>query len=540
MPIENVASASQSSAPYPAGRDSSVVFTNTCNQTRSAPFRSALARSRVAALNTGRMDALNDFVLFFGDKLWTWAVLPILLLLGLYFTFRSGVVQFRLIPEMFRTLTDRTPTDAEGRPQSVSAFQAFTISAASRVGVGNIAGVGTAIAIGGPGAVFWMWTMAFIGGASSFIESTLGQTFKVRDQDGFRGGPAYYMQYGLKARWMGIVFAVILILSFPFSFNSLQANTISATVSGSFGGEVGWIPWVVGAVLATLTALVIFGGVRRIASVSSAVVPLMALVYLLLGLVIVAIHIERLPEVFASIYTQAWGTKEVAGGALGTIIMVGAKRGMFSNEAGLGSAPNAGATAAVTHPVKQGLVQTLGVYFDTFLVCSITAFIVLVATPDLANAEQGIVLTQNALVSSLGSWSNIVLSVIIFLLAFSSILGNYYYGESNIEFIRAKRGVLQTYRALVVLVVFLGSIASADLIWNTADSIMGVMAIVNLIAIALLSGVAFKLLRDYLDQRRAGLDPVFTRERMPEVTGIQCWEDELSVTGPIPVAARKR
>lgn len=540
MPIENVASASQSSAPYPADRDSSVVFTNTSDQTRSAPFRSALARSRVAALNTGRMDALNDFVLFFGDKLWTWAVLPILLLLGLYFTFRSGVVQFRLIPEMFRTLTDRTPTDAEGRPQSVSAFQAFTISAASRVGVGNIAGVGTAIAIGGPGAVFWMWTMAFIGGASSFIESTLGQTFKVRDQDGFRGGPAYYMQYGLKARWMGIVFAVILILSFPFSFNSLQANTISATVSGSFGGEVGWIPWVVGAVLATLTALVIFGGVRRIASVSSAVVPLMALVYLLLGLVIVAIHIERLPEVFASIYTQAWGTKEVAGGALGTIIMVGAKRGMFSNEAGLGSAPNAGATAAVTHPVKQGLVQTLGVYFDTFLVCSITAFIVLVATPDLANAEQGIVLTQNALVSSLGSWSNIVLSVIIFLLAFSSILGNYYYGESNIEFIRAKRGVLQTYRALVVLVVFLGSIASADLIWNTADSIMGVMAIVNLIAIALLSGVAFKLLRDYLDQRRAGLDPVFTRERMPEVTGIQCWEDELSVTGPIPVAARKR
>jgi AGCS family alanine or glycine:cation symporter len=487
------------------------------------------------------MDALNDFVLFFGDKLWTWAVLPILLLLGLYFTFRSGVVQFRLIPEMFRTLTDRTPTDADGRPQSVSAFQAFTISAASRVGVGNIAGVGTAIAIGGPGAVFWMWTMAFIGGASSFIESTLGQTFKVRDQDGFRGGPAYYMQHGLKARWMGIVFAVILILCFPFSFNSLQANTIRATVSGSFGGDVAWIPWVVGAVLAALTALVIFGGVRRIATVSSAVVPLMALLYLILGLVIVGIHIERLPEVFASIYTQAWGTKEVAGGALGTIIMIGAKRGMFSNEAGLGSAPNAGATAAVTHPVKQGLVQTLGVYFDTFLVCSITAFIVLVATPDLRDAEQGIVLTQNALVSSLGSWSNVVLSVIIFLLAFSSILGNYYYGESNIEFIRAHRGVLQGYRALVVLVVFLGSIASADLIWNTADSIMGIMAIVNLIAIALLSGVAFKLLRDYLDQRRAGLDPAFTRERMPEVTGIQCWEDELTVTGPVPVmTGRKR
>lgn len=486
------------------------------------------------------MDALNDFVVFAGDKLWTWAVLPLLLALGLYFTFRSGVVQFRMIPEMFRTLTNKTPRDENGEPQSVSAFQAFTISAASRVGVGNIAGVGTAIAIGGPGAVFWMWTMAFIGGASSFIESTLGQAFKVRDSEGFRGGPAYYMQHGLKARWMGIIFACVLILCFPLSFNSLQANTISATISGSFGGEVDWIPWVVGGILAILTALVIFGGLRRIASVSQTLVPAMALLYLILGLVIVGMNIERLPEVFASIYTQAWGTQEVVGGTIGAIIMVGAQRGMFSNEAGLGSAPNAGASAAVTHPVKQGLVQTLGVYFDTFLICSITAFIVLVATPDLANAERGIVLTQNALVNSLGSWSNILLSVIIFLLAFSSIIGNYYYGQSNIEFINAKPIVLTIFRTVVVAVVFLGSIASADLIWSTADGIMGVMAIINLIAIGLLSGIAFKLLRDYSEQRRAGLDPVFTRARLPEVNGIQCWEDELSVTGPIPVTAERR
>jgi len=486
------------------------------------------------------MDALNDFVLTNGDRLWTWIILPVLVVLGVYFTLRSGVVQFRMIPEMFRTLTNRTPLNDRGEPQSVSAFQAFTISAASRVGVGNIAGVGTAIAIGGPGAVFWMWTMAFIGGASSFIESTLGQAYKVRDKDGFRGGPAYYMQHGLKARWMGILFAVVLILCFPLSFNSLQANTISATLSGSFGGEVGWLPWVVGAVLAVLTALVVFGGVRRIASISQAVVPLMALLYLILGLVIVGIHIERLPEVFASIYTQAWGTQEVAGGTIGAIIMVGAKRGMFSNEAGLGSAPNAGATAAVTHPVKQGLVQTLGVYFDTFLVCSITAFIVLVSTPDLMNAERGIALTQNALVSALGPWANVLLSVIVFLLAFSSILGNYYYGEANIEFLNTKPIVLTTFRVVVVAVVFLGSIASADLIWNTADGIMGIMALINLIAIALLSGVAFKLLRDYSEQRKAGLDPVFTRGRMPEVTGIQCWEDELSVTGPIEVPAKKR
>ncbi|MCR2794051.1 alanine:cation symporter family protein [Microbacterium sp. zg.Y625] len=486
------------------------------------------------------MDAVNDAVLAAGDSLWTWAVLPILAVLGVYFTVRSGVVQLRLIPEMFRTLGDRTPRSEDGTPQSVSAFQAFTLSAASRVGVGNIAGVGTAIAIGGPGAVFWMWTMAFIGGASSFVESTLGQLFKVRDADGFRGGPAYYMQYGLKARWMGIVFAVILIVCFPFAFSSLQANTISATVSSSFGGDVSWVPWVVGAALAALTGLVVFGGLRRIAHVTQAVVPAMALAYLLLGLVVVAFNIERLPEVFVSIYAQAFGFNEVVGATLGVIIMNGVKRGMFSNEAGLGSVPNASATAAVTHPVKQGLVQTLGVYFDTLLVCSITAFIILVSTPDLEGAERGIGLTQDAIVGTLGPWSNAILSIIIFLLAFSSILGNYYYGESNIEFISPKRRFLQTYRALVVLVVFLGSIASADLIWNTADGIMGIMALVNLVAIALLSGLAFRLLRDYTQQRRAGRDPVFTRDRLPGVTGISCWEDEHTVTGVIPVVTGDR
>ncbi|GAB3123931.1 alanine/glycine:cation symporter family protein [Glaciibacter psychrotolerans] len=487
------------------------------------------------------MDALNDFIASAGDSLWTFVVLPVLVVLGLYFTARSGIVQFRLIPEMFRTLTDKTPTDENGKPQSVSAFQAFTISAASRVGVGNIAGVGTAIAIGGPGAIFWMWAMAFLGGAASFVESTLGQLYKVKDTDGFRGGPAYYMQHGLKARWMGIVFAVILILCFPLAFSSLQANTITATVSATIGTDAAaWVPWLVGGVLAVLTALVVFGGVRRIASVTQAVVPAMALLYLLLGLVIVAMNIDQLPGVFASIFTQAFGYNEVIGATLGTIIMTGVKRGMFSNEAGLGSAPNAGASAAVTHPVKQGLVQTLGVYFDTFLICTITAFIILVGTPDLVGATRGIGLTQNAVVGALGSWSSVLLSVIIFLLAFSSILGNYYYGESNIEFITRSKKALTSYRVLAVVVIFLGSIAGADLIWNTADGIMGLMALVNLTAIALLSGIAFKLLKDYTQQRRAGKNPVFTRDLLPGVTGIECWADEASVTGPIDIGTRLR
>jgi AGCS family alanine or glycine:cation symporter len=487
------------------------------------------------------MDEINDWIVTWGDNLWTWIVLPIVVGLGIYFTVRSGVVQFRLVPEMFRTLTDKTPRTDTGEPQSVSAFQAFTISAASRVGVGNIAGVGTAIALGGPGAVFWMWLMAFIGGASSFIESSLAQLYKTRDNEGFRGGPAYYMERGLGARWMGILFAVILIVCFPFAFSSLQANTITATLASSMGTDPdGWIAWAIGGAIALLTGLVVFGGVRRIASVTQTLVPAMALLYLLLGLVVVALHIDRLPAVFAEIFTQAWGYNEVVGAALGYIILTGIRRGMFSNEAGLGSAPNAGASAAVTHPVKQGLVQTLGVYFDTFLVCTITAFIILVSVPDLASAERGIGLTQGALVGTLGEWSNIALSVIIFLLAFSSILGNYYYGQSNIEFITPRPRVLTAYRILVVVAVLVGSVAGADLVWSFADGVMGLMALTNLIAIALLSGVAFRLLKDYTRQRREGRDPVFTRDRLPGVRGIELWEDELSVTGPLDIVVKRR
>ncbi|GAB3277207.1 alanine/glycine:cation symporter family protein [Microbacterium lacusdiani] len=491
------------------------------------------------------MDEFADWLASTGDALWTWIVLPVVVALGLYLTLRSGVVQFRLIPEMFRTLTDRTPRDADGAPQSVSSFQAFSISAASRVGVGNIAGVGTAIAIGGPGAVFWMWTMAFIGAASAFFESTLAQVFKVRDRGAFRGGPAYYMERGLKARWMGIAFAIILIFCFPFAFSALQANTIAASSTAAVGSIVGadvsgWMPLVAGVVIAVLTGLVIFGGVRRIANVSSALVPVMALLYLLLGLAVVTVEIDRLPAALASIYTQAFGFNEVVGAAFGVIVMQGVKRGMFSNEAGLGSAPNAGAAAAVTHPVKQGLVQSLGVYFDTFLVCSITAFTVLVAVPDLSGAETGIALTQTALASTLGDWSLTALAVIVFLLAFSSIIGNYYYGESNLEFITTSRVWLQVFRALVVVAMLAGAVASAAVVWNLADALMGLMALINLVALGLLSGIGFRLLRDYTRQRREGRDPVFTRALLPDVTGIECWEDEFTVTGPLDTYTRKK
>ncbi|WP_062520696.1 alanine/glycine:cation symporter family protein [Demequina silvatica] len=478
------------------------------------------------------MNALEEWVVSTTDTLWTWLLLPLVVVLAVYFTIRSGAVQIRLLPRMVKGLTDRTPTDAEGRPQSLSAFQAFTVSAASRVGIGNIAGVGTAIAVGGPGAVAWMWLMAIFGAATSFVESTLAQLYKHRDAEGFRGGPAYYVQRGLGSRWLGVVLAVVLILAAPFAVTMLQSFTIAETVTGSFdGGAPGWVAPAVATIVALLTAAVTFGGAHRIARVTEAVVPAMALLYLGLGIIIVVLHAEAIGPVLQAILEDAVSGEAVAGGALGTVILTGVQRGMFSNEAGFGTAPNAAASAATTHPVKQGLVQSLGVYFDTLFVCSITAFIILVTRPDLETAEPGVAMTHDAVVGSLGTWAGVLLSVIVFLLAFSTILGLNFYGESNIEYITERRSVLLAYRSVVVAVVLVGGLVSATLVWSLADLLLGLLALLNLLAIAPLSRHVFRLLRHYSDQVRAGRDPVFTRDALPGVARIEAWEDERSVTG---------
>ena len=478
------------------------------------------------------MDDVLTFIADNGDRFGSWIVLPVVVVLGLYFTIRTSVVQVRLLPAMLRTLRDPTPRNAQGEAQSISAFQAFTVSAASRVGVGNIAGVGTAIALGGPGAVFWMWLMATIGGASSFVESTLGQLYKVRDKDGYRGGPAYYMQFGLGRRWVGILFAIILLICFPLAFSSLQANTISGTLSSTSGYEGSGLGWGVGIALAVLTGLVVFGGIRRIAHVTQAVVPVMALLYLAVGLVIVIQNIGNVPQMISDIVSDAFTANSVTGAAVGTVILAGVKRGMFSNEAGLGSAPNAGASAAVTHPVKQGLVQTLGVYFDTLIVCSITAFIILSSEQDYGAASAGIDLTYGAVTQGLGDWAGWLLAMIVFLLAFSSIIGNYYYGESNLEFIKNDRTLLAVFRAVACLAVLVGAVLSADVVWAFADAIMGAMALVNLISIALLSAVAFRLLKHYQQQRSSGVDPVFVQGDVPVPGYVETWRNRAEVVGP--------
>jgi alanine or glycine:cation symporter, AGCS family len=465
------------------------------------------------------MEFFNDIINFFNDLLWSYVLIAVLILTGLYFSFRTKFVQLTYFTEMFRILGDKATISAEGK-RGRSSFQAFTISAASRVGTGNLAGVATAIAAGGPGAIFWMWLIAFIGAGSSFVESTLAQIYKVKDKDEYRGGPAYYMERGLNKRWMGILFAVIITFCFGLVFNSVQSNTISLAVNEAFGIERIWV----GIVLAVLTAVVIFGGVKRVAHVSQVIVPIMAVLYLLLALYIVVTNLAEIPAMFSLIVQSAFGLQEAAGGAMGAAVLWGIKRGLFSNEAGMGSAPNAAATAAVSHPAKQGLIQTLGVFVDTILICSATAFIILLSgvytDPDL----NGIQLTQAALSTHVGAWAPSFISIAIFLFAFSSIIGNYYYGETNIEFIKQSKPAMMIYRLAVIGMVMFGALVDLAVVWNLADLFMGVMALINLIAITLLVKIALAALKDYSAQRKQGKDPVFYADSIPGLNGIESWE----------------
>lgn len=458
------------------------------------------------------MEMFDHWIAAVNDVLWTYLLVAMLLGAAVWFTVRTRFVQFRMLGEMFRVLGESAGKGPAGE-RHVSSFQAFAVSLASRVGTGNLAGVATAIVVGGPGAVFWMWVIALVGASSAFVESTLAQLYKRRGRDSFVGGPAYYMEKGLGQRWMGVLFAVLISVTFGFAFNSVQSNTICAAWEGAFGVD----HRLMGLLLAALTLGVIFGGIHRIARVSGIVVPVMAIGYILLALGVVAFNFRRLPEVLELIVGNAFGWEPFAGGAVGAALMQGIKRGLFSNEAGMGSAPNVAATAHVSHPVKQGLIQTLGVFTDTIVICTCTAFIILFGgVPDAS--LNGIQLTQAALVSEIGAAGGIFVAVAILLFAFSSIIGNYYYGEANIRFITRRRWVLNLYRVLVGGMVLFGALATLDLAWSLADVTMALMTVCNLAAIVLLGRQAFLLLRDYTDQKRQGIrSPVYTRDRIPEL-----------------------
>ena len=460
------------------------------------------------------MDILNSWISAINDVLWSYILIIMLLGCAIWFTFKTRFVQFRMIKEMIKLLGDSTEKTKNGE-KHISSFQAFAVSLASRVGTGNLAGVATAIAVGGPGAVFWMWIIALLGASSAFVESTLAQLYKRRGKDSFIGGPAYYMERGLGLRWMGVFFAVLISITFGFAFNSVQSNTICAAWEGAFGFD----HRIIGGILTVLTILIIFGGIQRIAKVSSIIVPVMALGYVALALGIVLFNIGKLPAVLELIINNAFGWEQAIGGSIGAALMQGIKRGLFSNEAGMGSAPNVAATADVSHPVKQGLIQTLGVFTDTLIICTCTAFIILFSGAPLDGSVNGVQLTQHALTNEVGSVGSIFVAIAILLFAFSSIIGNYYYGEANIRFVTQKKSVLFTYRLLVGGMVMFGALASLDLAWSLADITMGLMTICNLIAISLLSRQAFLLLKDYIAQKQKGIiSPVFDKNSIPELT----------------------
>ncbi|KJY82251.1 sodium:alanine symporter [Vibrio galatheae] len=461
---------------------------------------------------------MTDLINLMNDLLWGSILVYLLVGVGIYFTVRLGFIQFRHFGHMFSVLKNSRKADNAG----ISSFQALCTSLAARVGTGNMAGVAVALTAGGPGAIFWMWLIAMLGMATSFAESTLAQLYKTKDDDGnYRGGPAYYMEKGLGMRWMGVLFSVFLIIAFGLVFNAVQANSIANAMTNAFGWETSYV----GIAVVMLSSIVIFGGIKRIAKVAELIVPVMAFSYLVLALFVMFSNLEKLPAVLTLIFKSAFGLQEAAAGGLGYAIaqamINGIKRGLFSNEAGMGSAPNAAASATPypPHPASQGYVQMLGVFMDTIVICSATVAIILMSGEYVPHGEvTGIELTQAALSSQVGDWGGIFVAVAIFFFAFTSIIANYSYAETNLIFLEHNhKAGLGIFRIVVLGMVMFGAVASLPVVWSLADVSMGLMAIVNLVAIILLSGIVIKLAKDYNRQLAQGKVPTFDVNDFPEL-----------------------
>ncbi|KHO37598.1 sodium:alanine symporter [Enterobacter sp. FB] len=461
---------------------------------------------------------MPDFFFFINEVLWGSIMIYLLLGAGIWFTLRSGFIQFRYIRKFGRSLKNSvTP-----QPGGLTSFQALCTSLAARLGSGNLAGVALAISAGGPGAVFWMWMTALLGMATSFAESSLAQLYKEKDKRGqFRGGPAWYMARGLGMRWMGVLFSLFLLLAYGLIFNTVQANSVAHAMRYAFSCP----EWLAGLALASIVLLTISFGLKGIARLMQWLVPIMALLWVAASLFVAALHLDQVPGVLATIVKSAFGWREVASGALGytfsQALMAGFQRGMFSNEAGMGSTPNAAAAASSwpPHPAAQGIVQMIGVFTDTIIICSASAMILLLAGPvPHASGTVGIQLLQQALVTLTGGWGAGFVSLILILFAFSSIVVNYLYAENNLIFLKLdSRAAIGTLRLGVILMVVVGSLLSMPLVWQLADIIMALMAITNLTAILLLSPVVTLIARDYLRQRKLGVPPVFDPARYPDI-----------------------
>ncbi|CBG40562.1 alanine/glycine:cation symporter family protein [Helicobacter mustelae] len=467
------------------------------------------------------LDKLDDF-------LYTYYLAVLLVIAGIFYSFRLGFVQVRLFAESIRVTFKKTHADQKN-DEHISPFQALMISTASRVGIGNIAGIAFAITVGGQGAVFWMWVTAFFGGASAFAESTLAQVYKTRDGNGFKGGPAYYMKKALGMHWMGVLFAIVLILTYAYGFNGLQSYTMTSAfgvyykAQGVSFAQSEW-PLYIGVVLALFSALMFFSKSHFIGKVSSFVVPYMAFAYILLALIAVALNFEKIPTVIRDIVADAFDFKAIFGGFAGSAIVIGIKRGLFSNEAGMGSAPNAAAAAHTNHPVNQGLVQALSVFIDV-VVCSSSAFLVLFSTSFVGKGQEltAIPLVQSAMQEYFGSIGLYFVTAAIVLFALTSLIGNYYYAQANIKYLTKSKLVMRIFQASAVLMVFVGAQMNLRLAWTIADILMAFMATLNIIAILFLSNIVHKVLRDYLQQKKQGIEPKFSAKKMG-IKNAECWD----------------
>ncbi len=463
------------------------------------------------------MEWLEKLFGVIGDLTWGWALIPFLVVMGLFFTFASGFVQFKYFGRMFRVLSGKNQSHD---PNAISAREALLVSVGGRVGGGNIAGVAVAITLGGPGAVFWMWAIALVGMATSLIECSLAQVFKRTEPDGtFRGGPARAIIHGLgeNYRVLASIYAVCLIAAFALGFNAFQGNTVAGAAMDSFGIERLWT----GIALAVGTGLIVYGGIHRIAKAADVIVPVMAIGYIGLALLVIVMNIGDLPRVIASIVSNAFGFEEAVSGGMGAALAQGLRRGLFSNEAGLGSAPNVAATADVRHPVSQGITQSLSVFIDTFVICSCTAFVILLGDVYVAGAADinGVALTQQSLVSHLGEWTQYALTIAIVLFSFSSIIYNYYLGENALTFMSENSLSVHALRIIVVGIVFLGAVApGATAVFFFSDPMMGILAVVNLLALMMLFPIAKRLLVDFHEQLKAGIErPGFDPDKFADL-----------------------
>ena len=469
------------------------------------------------------IQAIDNVVNAISGFLYQPYIVPLLLVLaGLYFTVRLGVPQFKLFGESIRVVSEK-PVNLG----ATSSFGALMVSTASRVGTGNIMGVSTAICVGGPGAIFWMWVTAILGGASAFVESTLAQIYKKKNPDGsYYGGPSYYIQTALKQRWLGVIFAIVLILTYAVGYNMLASYNTQDTFSSFAFYDAKVTPIIIGAILAVLFAASVLGGAKRLTRVTEVLVPIMGVLYVLVSLVVIVLNIGSIGRVFGMIFSSAFDFKEIFGGFAGSAIMWGIKRGLYSNEAGMGSAPNAAAAADVSHPAKQGLVQMLSVFIDTLLICSATAFMCLFSGATIDPELKGAPYVAASMKAALGNFGPVFMAVAVCLFAFTTLIGNYYYTEGCLRFIMKKnpsKGFMTCWRLLCSALVFLGAIISAGLAWDSADLTQALMVIINVPVIVILGKPSFDALKDYRRQRAAGKDPAFKAANIG-LTDTECWK----------------